>query len=142
MSVYLPAKPPRSVTLILGGVILFGVWNVSKALLLIQNRPLLDSFAILPAPLWQAVWALIWAVLFFGGAWLLRRRRPYAPIIIPLLLFLFGLYTISLRLIFSPLPFAANGGLVITLFFAAAVLLSFWGLRRAGRRHYFVERGD
>ncbi|MBX3060007.1 MAG: hypothetical protein KF770_26425 [Anaerolineae bacterium] len=115
---------------------------MSKALLLIQNRPLLDPLAIRPAPLWQAVWALAWAVLFFGAAWLLRRRRPSAQIIIPLLLFLFGLYTIGLRLIFSPLPFATQGGLVITLFFAVVVILSFWGLRRAGRRHYFVERGD
>ncbi|MBE7532871.1 MAG: hypothetical protein HND44_12900 [Chloroflexi bacterium] len=112
---------------------------MSKALVLIQTRHLLDPFAIRPAPLWQAAWALVWAALFLGSAWLLRGRRPFTQTIIPLLLFLFGLYTISLRLIFSPLPFAAQGGLVITLFFAATVLLSFWGLRCARRRHYFQD---
>ncbi len=139
MSVYLPAKRPFSVTLVLGGVILFGVWNVGKVVVLMQSRPVLDPFGIRPDPLWQVAWAVLWAVLFFGGAWLLRGRRPYTRYTIPLLIGLFGLYTIGLRLIFSPLPFAANGGYVITAFFVIVVLLSFLGLRRAGRRHYFQE---
>lgn len=146
MSVYLPAKRPLSVTLVWGGVILFGVWNVSKAVLLMQSRPVLDSFSIRPEPFWQAVWALVWAALFLGGAWQLRRRRPLTQFTIPLLLLLFGLYTVGLRLIFSPLPFAVNGGFVITIFFLTVVLLAFLALRRAGRRHYFqeerVEIGD
>ncbi len=139
MSVYLPAKRPFSVTLTFWGVFFFGVWNVSKAVLLIQSRDLLVTGGIQPDPLWLAVFALVWAGLFGGVAWLLQQRRPFTQYTIPLLLLLYGLYTIGLRLIFSPLPFAANGGLLITLFFAAAVFLSFLGLRRATSRYYFQE---
>ncbi|MCL4262500.1 MAG: hypothetical protein KJ069_04770 [Anaerolineae bacterium] len=112
---------------------------MSKAVLLIQSRDLLVTGGIQPDPLWLAVFALVWAGLFGGVAWLLQQRRPFTQYTIPLLLLLYGLYTIGLRLIFSPLPFAANGGLLITLFFAAAVFLSFLGLRRATSRYYFQE---
>jgi len=142
MSAYLPAKRPFSVTLILWGVFLFGVWNVSKAALLIQSRPLFLARGVKPDPLWQAIGALVWAALFWAAAWTLKRKRPSAITIIPLLLFAYGLYTGGIRLIFSPLPFGANGGFVMLLFFVTAVLFAFLALKRAGQRHYFVERRE
>ena len=140
MSAYLPAKRPISVTLILWGVFLFGVWNVSKAILLIQSRPLFLARGVKPDPLGQAVGALVWAALFWAVAWMLKRKRPSTIHIIPLLLFAYGLYTVGIRLIFSPLSFSANGGFVMVLFFVTAVLFAFLALKRAEHRHYFVER--
>jgi len=84
----------------------------------------------------------VWAALFWAAAWMLKRKRPSAITIIPLLLFAYGLYTVGIRLIFSPLPFRANGGFVMVLFFVTAVLFAFLALKRAGQRHYFVERGE
>ncbi len=139
MSVYLPAKRPLSVTLTLWGVFLFGVWNVSKAVLLFQSRDLLVTHGVQPDPVWLALAALTWAALFWGAAWLLRWKRPLTQFTIPLLLLLYGLYTSIMRFIFSPLPFAANGGLIITLFFVVVVTFTFLALRRADKRHYFQE---
>jgi hypothetical protein len=142
MSVYLPAKRPLSVTLILWGVFLFGVWNVSKAVLLIQSRSLFLAHGVQPDSLWQAGGAMIWAGLFWAAAWALWRKRPSTQFLIPLLLLLYGLYTIAIRLIFSPLPFAANGGLTIIVFFAVVIIFTFLALQRADKRYYFVERRE
>ncbi len=141
MSVYLVPKRPLTVTLTFWGVILFSLWNVSKAVVLLQDSALLLARAIQPDPRLQAVVALVWALLFGGAAWGLWQARPFARQGIPLLSLAFGLYTLGIRLIFSPLPFWSSGGSLDTLFFLMVVILSFLALKRAGHRHYFVERG-
>lgn len=141
MSVYLAPKRPLTVTLIFWSVILFGVWNVSKAVVLRQTSALLLARAVHPDPRLQAVLALMWALLFGGTAWGLWQARPFVRWGIPLLSLAYGLYTLGIRFIFSPLPFWSGGGSLDTLFFLMVVILSFLALKRAGHRHYFVERG-
>lgn len=142
MSAYLPAKRPFAVTLTLWGVFFFGVWNVSKVVLLVQNRPLLLARGVNLDPLWQAVGAVVWAGLFLMAAWALWRKRPSTLITIPLLLLVYGAYTVGIRLIFSPLPFLTSGGLLIIIFFAAICVITFLALQRAKRKLYFAERRE
>jgi hypothetical protein len=140
MSAYLLAKRPFSVTLVFWGVILFGIWNVSKAAALARNSQLLLARGVQPDPRLQGFLAVGWAVLFLVVAWGLRRGRPSTQHTIPLLLLVYGLYTLGIRLIFSPLPSSSGDESFSTLFFLTAVVLAYLALKRAGRRHYFVER--
>jgi preprotein translocase subunit SecG len=140
MSAYLPAKRPFAVTLVFWGVILFGIWNVSKAAALVGNSQLLLARGVQPDPRLQAVLAVGWAILFLVVAWGLRRKRPSTQHTIPLLLLVYGLYTLGIRLIFSPLPLGSGDWILSTLFFLTAAVLAYLALKRAGRRHYFVER--
>lgn len=140
MSAYLPPKRPFAVTLVLWGVIVFGLWNVSKAVALALNSELLMTHNMQPDPRFQALMSLVWAVLFLAAAWSLWRARPYTQLGIPLLLLFFGLYTVGIRLFFSPLPFWSGSGGITTLFFGAVVLLSFLALKRAAHKQYFVDR--
>lgn len=140
MSAYLPTKRPFAVTLVLWGVIVFGIWNVSKAVALALNSELLMTHNMQPDPRFHAIVALVWAVLFLVAAWSLRQARPYTQLGIPLLLLLFGLYTIGIRLFFSPLPYWSGSGGITTLFFGSVVVLSFLALKRAGQKRYFVDR--
>ena len=143
MSVYLPARRPLAVTLVILGVILFGLWNVSKAIALAQNMALLSSRGIQPAPGLQLAVAIVWAVLFLGMAGLLVKRRPFTRIGVPALILGFGLYTLGIRLLFSPLPVRQQGDWFITgTFFLGMTVLAAIALERGWKNNYYKERSE
>jgi hypothetical protein len=122
MSAYLPTRRPFRVTLVYLGVTFIGVWNISKAWVLWQQRELLQQLAIQPNPIFQMIMALIWAVLFLGAVWGLRGKRPWLRSAIPILLVVYAGYSAAIKLGFAAEPATQNGWMwttTATLLFAA-----------------------
>lgn len=139
MSVYLPPKRPRGVTLTIWGVILCGLWNIGKVIALLQAIPLLSAWHIQPDPQIQAFLAGVWAVLFFLAAWFLKQKKPVTLLGTPVLLLLYGSYTIGLRFLFTPGYFEQGGWFLTAIFFLSAGGFAFVLLKRAEKSHYFIR---
>lgn len=137
-----PAKRPRSVTLTLWGVYLLGVWNFSRALALSQQRALLQELASRPNPAYRLIMALVWGIVFIGLAEALRRRRPSARRLIPLMLACYALYETGL--IFFVLTLNMNAtrqALALeTVLIVASVVFTFWALNRTAVSRYFIDQ--
>ncbi len=136
MSAYLPARRPLSVTLIIGGVILFGVWNSGKALVLAQNSALLLTWGVRPNPRFQLIMALLWAVFFFIIAWFLRKKRPFTRYAVPILFLVYSVYTLGIRLLFSQMPLNSGEWLLSGIFFLGIISLTTFNLQRGSIRQY------
>ena len=138
MSVNSLQKRPRSVTLVFWGVILLGVWNAGRALVLFKQRPILIELQIRPSPWLQILFALGWVVLFWGCAWGLRQKRPFLSKAVPTLIALYALYDLGIRFLFAPSrnqPAWTLAG----FFFFGCVLFSYWALNRKAAKAYFTK---
>jgi CHASE2 domain-containing sensor protein len=93
---------PRSVTFTLWGVFLLGIWNVGRALALLQQREVLQELAARPDPMVRLLVALAWGCAFFVLTEGLRRKRPFTRHLIPLAIALYALYEISLLAFIAP----------------------------------------
>ena len=131
-------KRPRSVTLVIWGVILFGVWNAGRALVLYKQQAVLIELQIRPSPWVQLIFALGWVVLFLGSAWGLRQKRPCLSTIIPILITLYALYDLGIRFLFAPSRNQVSWTLT-GIFFLGVVLLTTWALNRKAAKHYFSQ---
>lgn len=138
MSVNSLHKRPHTVTLVLWGVILFGVWNAGRALVLFKQRFVLIELQIRPSPWIQILFALGWVVLFWGCAYGLRQKRPFSPKAVPTLIALYALYDLGIRFLFAPSRNQSTWTLT-GIFFISCVLLSYWALNRKAAKLYFKE---
>lgn len=131
-------KRPRPVTLIFWGVIALGVWNAGRALVLFKQRDVLIELQIRPSPWVQLLFALGWAVLFWGCAWGLRQKRPLLLKAIPLLIILYALYDLGIRFLFAPSRNQATWTLT-GIFFLGYALFAIWALTRKAAKQYFSQ---
>ena len=138
MSVKSLPKRPRTVTLVFWGVILLGVWNAGRALVLFKQRDVLIDLQIRPSPWVQIIFALGWVILFWGCAWGLRQKRPLLPKAIPILITLYALYDLGIRFLFAPSRNKASWTLT-GIFFIGCVLFTIWALNRKIAKLYFTE---
>lgn len=131
-------KRPRSVTITLLGVMLFGAWNAAKAFSMAQQLSLLLALNIRPDPRLLLVIAVIWMALFWGSAIALWRRRSWVRWLIPLLLLLYALVELALQGLFVPIPISGQSWLLRFLLYDSVILFAFWSLNRSKGRAYFV----
>lgn len=128
---------PRSVTYVLLGGLLLGGWNLWRALVLVQHRPLLHSLGVTLDPLWRLAMALLWAVLFIVGAGAIWSRRPWARWLFPLCLFFYAVYHFILLLFFVQSPVARQSWGADAIVYMIAIVGVVWALYRPGTRYYW-----
>lgn len=128
---------PRSVTVMIWGVLLLGIANGWRAIGLGQQGNLLLALDASLNPWLGMGLAIFWSILFFIAAAALWQRRTRTRIIIPGLLLVHGLYQVGLVLLFGRSIASRNAWPVIGLLFMSAVLFSIWALNRPSVRWYF-----
>ena len=130
---------PRSVTLTLWVVFLFGMWNAGRVIVLSLNIRTLATFNTTPAPWLRLIIALGWVLLFGAAVIALRQRRPFARRVIPYLFIAYAVYELGLLLIFAQSPTARRSWLGNFLFYGFIILFSVWALNRTAVKTYFLE---
>ncbi len=131
MSNYLPPrKRPFTVTIVLWGVFLLGVWNVGRVIALYRQQDLLTSLAIQPPPQLQMAVSAVWAGLFLGMGWALRQKRPFVRRLIPLTLSLYAIWRIGLLIYFTRPEYTVHLRPLYYLGYLIAILFTTWVLNR------------
>ena len=135
MSAHSSLRRPRTVTLVMWGVIFLGVWNAGRALVLFKQRTILLEFHIRPSIWLQIMFAAGFCCLFLICAWGLWQKRPYVQTTIPILITGYALYHLGIQFLFaqSRSPSAWN---LIALFFAVTILFSYWALNRSAAQSW------
>jgi hypothetical protein len=128
---------PRSVTVMIWGVLLLGIANGWRAIGLSQQGSLLLALDASLNPWLGMGLAIFWSILFFIAAFALWQRRSRTRIVIPGLLLVHGLYQIGLVLLFGRSIASRNAWPVIGLLFVSVALFSIWALNRPSIRWYF-----
>lgn len=139
MSAFRRPMRPRSVTITLWGVFLLGAWNAARAVTLARKSDLLLELDLVPDPRIRMAAALIWAVLFIVLAVMLRQKRKFVRRATPLSLILYTLMELALLFFFVQAPAAKRSWLPNALFYAGAVLFTYWALNRSASDSYFEE---
>jgi hypothetical protein len=139
MSVYLAPNRPRSVTITLWGIFLLGAWNVARSIALVQQSAVLLTLEVRPDPRWHLIISLVWAIAFLALAFALWQKQPFARQAIPLLLLLYGLYELSLLVIFVQSPPARLTWLLNTLAYVGVILFAHQALNRPAAQAYFAK---
>lgn len=146
MSIRSAVTRPRSVTITLLGGLLLGGWNVGRAIVLGRQSRLLLTFDIDPDPRLRLIIAVIWALLFWGVAFALWRRRPFTRWAVPLLIFLYTVYEVGLIAFFAQSPLAQLRWPVTAVAYLVVILFTYWALNRSAVITYFdiggKESGD
>jgi len=136
MSAHLPAKRPLSVTLTLWGVILFGVWNGGRAIMLYRQLDVLLTLNINLDPRLRLMGAGMWTIIFLWLAWAVIKKKSFSRRAVPLALVGFGISDLVM-LLFVPTA-RAGDWLLNGLFFAIITLLFYWALNNSRAKAYFA----
>jgi hypothetical protein len=132
-------KRPRSVTLMIWGVILFAIANGWRAIGLSQQGSLLRSLDASLNPNLGVGLAIFWSILFLIAAVALLQRRMITRLSVPVLIFIHGLYQVLLVVIFARSAASRNAWPVIGLLFILAWLFYVCALCRPSVRWYFMN---
>lgn len=130
-------KRPRSVTFLIIGVFLLGIWNLLRALALWQQSGLLRSEGVTLDPNWRILAAVSWALLFSVLSFALWRRRRAAR---PWLLFILAAYyahNLLLLVAFALAPVLQQALLARIVLYLSAVIFAAWALYRPGNRSFW-----
>lgn len=130
-------KRPKSVTLMLWGVVLLAVANGWRAIGLSRQGGLLRSLDASLNPSLGIGLAIFWCILFLLAAIALWQRRANIRLAAPALIFIHGVYQVLLVVIFARSAASRNAWPVIGLLFILAALFSVWALYRPSVRWYF-----
>lgn len=136
MSAHSTLHRPRTVTLVLWGVIFLGVWNAGRALVLFKQRTIFMELHIRPSVWVQLFFAVGFCCLFWVCAWRLWQKRPYVQYMIPILITIYALYRLGIQLLFAATSTVSS--LTLTGFtFAGIILFTYWALNRKAAQTYF-----
>jgi hypothetical protein len=136
-SYYGHQKRPRSVTMMIWGIILLALANGWRAFGLSQQGNLLLTLDSSLNPWVGLGLALIWSILFITAATALWLRRTWTRFVLPSLLLTHGIYQLGLVMLFARSAASRNAWPVIGLLSILAVLFSVWALYRPSVRWYF-----
>ena len=128
---------PRSITMVVWGMVLFGCGNIWRAISLAQQSLLLVTAEATLSPTVRLIGSVVWTVVFAAQAFLLWRRRPVVRRAIPPVILLYGAYQLGLVVFFVASPAAKNGWLAQLVFYASASLLAYWLLNRRATAHFW-----
>jgi hypothetical protein len=113
------------------------VWNVWRAVLLIQQRDLLLQLEVSLDPLIRTAAALLWALLFVTLAVALWQRRRAVRWLVPAGLAFYTLYHLALVAWFMPATAARQEWLAGLLLSTLALIWLIWVLYRPALRAYW-----
>jgi hypothetical protein len=130
---------PLSVTLVILGVLLFGLVNGWRALGLVRQSSLLLELGAEPDPRLCAAAAAVWATLFVGLAVATWRGRRYARLAVPLTIVAYGSIQIALPGLCAQPAQSTDGWPVWLIIYAMAILLSALTLNVGAGRAYFDD---
>ena len=130
-------KRPRSVTIMIWGIIIVAIANGWRAIGLGQQADLLLTLNASFNPWVGLGFAFVWSIIFIFTAIALRQHRTWTKIGIPLLLLIHGIYQVLLVIIFARSNASRNGWPLIGLLFVLAVIFSVWALNRPSVRWFF-----
>lgn len=137
MSLPTVPKRPFTVTLILWGVFLLGVWNVARAIAWARQKSILLALDAIPDPRLRLIVAVVWGVAFLGLSLALWRRWPFVRQAIPIFLLLYAVYQLSLSLFLTQVPLNRQGWFLRAIIYAGAIVFAQWALNRDGAKSYF-----
>ena len=130
-------KRPFTVTLTFLGVFLLGLWNLGRAAALYREQDLLLTLQVQPDPRLRLIIALVWAVIFWGLAWSVWRRRPFSQKTVPILTAIYAAYDLGLQTL-SPLARLNEANWLLTgIFYLIIILFMAWALNRPTANTYF-----
>ncbi len=132
---------PRSVTFLLWGVFLLGIWNVLRAYVLSEQSALLRAAGVQPDPAWRIGFSLLWAALFILLGVALWTRRSAARPGLMICATLYGVYNLLLTaLVAQSSP--TRQSWPATLAMSVVLLACFaWALYRPANRRYWQAGG-
>jgi hypothetical protein len=136
------AKRPLSVTAAALSLLAFALINGWRFAALTGQSDLLLELGGGPDPRWRMGLALVWAILFLDAAVALWRGRGRSRKSVPLILFLYAAYELSLLAWFARSPVARQGWLVDLLFYLLLIGWSSWALNRTAVQPYFEANHD
>ena len=139
MSVSPLTHRPRIVTLLIWGVFFLGSWNAGRTLAVTSQIDVLFTLAVKPDPRFQILMAAIWAIIFWGLAWGLWRKRPFSQRALPLLLTLYALFELSIQWRFAQTLNWQSWRLKLILF-VIAILMTTWALNSPAAKFYFEKK--
>jgi hypothetical protein len=131
---------PRTVTLLLLGVFLLGVWNFGRALALSQQTDLHLELTVQPDPRFRFVMALIWGFVFMGMWWLIRKKRPFIRKLLPFMLIIYTIYELGVKIIFAQTQAARQEIWLNLVFYLVLIALITWALTRTAVINYFTNK--
>lgn len=138
MSRFLPRITPRSVTITRWGVFILGVASGWQAAAIWQQAAVLQEFNLVILSNARLLLASIWSVVFIALGVAIWFRRPWVRTAVPVALFVYTLYHLTL-LILAQSPPAQAGWPADALFGLAGTLFSLWALRRTAAAAYFAQ---
>jgi hypothetical protein len=92
---------PRSVTLIAVGVLLLGLVNIYRALILFQQIDLQLDLGVNLDPRVRMVFAVIWSIVLIALAAALWLRKSLTRVLVPALFLVYAIYRLALVGIFA-----------------------------------------
>ncbi len=138
MSVPTSPRRPRTVTLVMLGVIFLGVWNAGRALVLFKQRTILIELQIRPSIWLQIFIAVGFCCLFLVCVWGLWQKRPFVQNTVPISVTGYAFYHVGIQILFAksrnPSTWALTG-----LLFAGTILFTYWALNRSAAQTYFQD---
>lgn len=130
---------PRSVTIMLWGVILIGAWNGGRVIVLLQQNLPAAVHAKLD-PRLRLLMALIWVIFFTGTAVALWQKRPFSRHLIPNLILSYALFNLSLLALGIRTPLNRQSWLMEIVLYTGLVLFSYWAMNRPATISYFSHK--
>lgn len=131
MSAHSGPDRPCTVTIVILGVIFFGVWNLGESIALWHQLALLLSLNVQPDPRLRLILALLWGLLFFSMAWALWYKRPFTRRAVPIILLFYALYDMGMWLFFQQTQLNKLSWFGVGLFYLSFIVFTRWVLNRS-----------
>ena len=131
---------PRSVTLIAVGVLLLGLVNIYRALILFQQIDLQLDLGVNLDPRVRIVFAVVWSIVLIALAAALWLRKPLTRVLVPALLLVYAIYRLALVAIFAKSAYVRESQIATVVIYGVAIAFTSWALNRKAVRGYF-EKG-
>jgi len=128
---------PRSVTMIAVGVLLLGLVNIYRALILFQQTDLQLGLGVSLDPRVRMVIAVIWSIVLIALAAALWIRKPLTRVLVPVLLLVYAIYRLALVGIFAQSAYARESQVPTIVLYGIAIAITGWALNRRAVRRYF-----
>ena len=135
------SKPRRPffITITAIGVLLLGIWNAWRTVLIAGHGRFLQEIGSTLNPGVRLVMAVIWSLSFLVLAWALWQRRPIVRRLLPLSLLVYGLYHLLILFFFVRAPAARQGWPMDAVRYALALAWSTWIAYRPAHDGYWHE---
>ena len=130
---------PRSVTLIAVGVLLLGLVNIYRALILYQQTDFQLGLGVSLDPRVRMVIAVVWSIVLIALAANLWMRKPLTRLLVPLLLLVYAIYRLALVGIFAKSAYVRESQIATVVLYGVAIAFTSWTLNRKAVRGYFVN---